>query len=96
VAARCIIASLGLVAMAEQGVQGYALRSRCDLVCQGASPLEKASSDGSIEQIELTQDDATELYAEALVQAGRWASSLRIGRSVLFRNQNSSISSKKA
>jgi CRISPR-associated protein Csb1 len=41
-AARCITASLGLVAMAEQDVQGYALRSRCDLVCQGASPLEKS------------------------------------------------------
>ena len=95
-AARCITASLGLVAMVEQDVQGYALRSRCDLVCQGASPLAKASSDGSIEQIELTQDDATELYAKALMQASRWASSLRIGRSVSFRNQNSSISSKKA
>jgi CRISPR-associated protein Csb1 len=96
VAARCIIASLGLVAMAEQDVQGYALRSRCDLVWQGASPLEKASSDGLIEQIELTQDDATELYAEALMQARKVDFVFADRRSVSFRNQNSSISSKKA
>ena len=41
VAARCIIASLGLVAMAEQDVQGYALRSRCDLVSMARHHLKK-------------------------------------------------------
>lgn len=69
VAARCLIASLGLVAVAEQEAQGYALRSRCDLVCDGLSPLEKVSSDGSVEQLELTREIASDLYADALARA---------------------------
>jgi CRISPR-associated protein Csb1 len=68
-AARCLIAALGLVALAEQDVQGFALRSRCDLVCDGPAPLEKVAFDGSVEPLMLTREAAAELYAEALAKA---------------------------
>jgi CRISPR-associated protein Csb1 len=68
-AARSLIAALGLVALAEQDVQGYALRSRCDLVCDGPAPLEKVAFDGSVEPLTLTRESAIALYAEALAKA---------------------------
>jgi len=34
-AGRTLLAALGLVALTEQDARGYAMRSRCDLVCQG-------------------------------------------------------------
>lgn len=64
-AARALIAALGLVALIEQDAQGYALRSRCDLVCDGHAPLEIVGFDGTVTTLELTRDGAVALYAEA-------------------------------
>lgn len=68
-AARSLIAALGLVALLEQDVQGYALRSRCDLVCEGAAPLERVAFDGTVKTVELTRDQAVALYQEAYAKA---------------------------
>ena len=68
-AGRALIASLGLVALLEQDMRGYALRSRCDLVCDGPTPLELVHSDGSTEPIELDRDAARSLYRAAYSEA---------------------------
>ena len=64
-AGRTLIASLGLLALAEQDARGYALRSRCDLVCDGDAPLELVHADGSTSVFELDQAGARTLYREA-------------------------------
>ena len=64
-AGRALLAALGLVALCEQDAYGYALRSRCDLVCDGAAPLEIVHADGTTETIELDRAEARELYLEA-------------------------------
>ena len=69
VAGRALIASLGLLALAEQDARGYALRSRCDLVCDGAAPLELVHADGSTAPLELDRKAARALYREAYAQA---------------------------
>ena len=66
VAARALLAALGLVALLEQDAQGYALRSRCDLVCEGVAPLELVKFDGSTETIEITLEEARALYTECV------------------------------
>jgi len=68
-AARAVIAALGLVAVMEQDALGYALRSRCDLVCEGPSPLEVVAFDGTVTTIDLARDAATSLYEEAIAAA---------------------------
>ena len=68
-AGRALIASLGLLALAEQDVRGYALRSRCDLVCDGAAPLELVHADGSTAPVDLGRAGARALYREAYAQA---------------------------
>jgi CRISPR-associated protein Csb1 len=68
-AARALIAALGLVALTEQDAQGYALRSRCDLVCEGQAPLELVAFDGTTTSFDLTRDEAVALYAQALARA---------------------------
>jgi CRISPR-associated protein Csb1 len=68
-AARALLAALGLVALSEQDAQGYALRSRCDLVCDGPSPLEVVAFDGAVAPIDLTRDAAVALCAEAVAAA---------------------------
>lgn len=68
-AARALIAALGLVALAEQDLQGYALRSRCDLVCEGPAPLELVAFDGKTTPFYLTRDEAVGLYAQAVARA---------------------------
>src|SRR5437773_1203601 len=45
-AARTLLAALALLAITEQDARGYALRSRCDLVCEGRAPLELVHPDG--------------------------------------------------
>ena len=61
-AGRTLLALLGLVALSEQDAQGYALRSRCDLVCDGAAaPMEVVCADGTTETLAV---DAAELRAE--------------------------------
>jgi len=69
IAARSLLAALGLVALLEQDAQGYSLRSRCDLVCEGMAPLELVAFDGTAAAIELDLAQARELYQEATKQA---------------------------
>lgn len=64
-AGRSLLAALGLVALAEQDTWGYALRSRCDLVCDGAAPLELVHPDGSTETIVIDRKQARTLYETA-------------------------------
>jgi CRISPR-associated protein Csb1 len=68
--ARAYLAALGLLALAEQDARGYALRSRCDLVCDGAaSPLEIVHPDGTGARLSLDRAALRKLYAEALTAA---------------------------
>jgi len=67
-AGRALVSSLGLLAIAEQDHRGYALRSRCDLVCEGGAPLELVSSDGSTKEIEFDLPSVRKLYQEAYAQ----------------------------
>ena len=64
-AGRALLAALGLVALCEQDAYGYALRSRCDLVCDGAAPLEVVHADGTTDTIELDRAESRELYLES-------------------------------
>jgi CRISPR-associated protein Csb1 len=68
-AGRNLLASLGLLAMAEQDARGYALRSRCDLVCEEKAPLEIVHPDGKTTGIDLDTEQARALYAEAVQAA---------------------------
>ena len=64
-AGRALLAALGLVALTEQDAKGYALRSRCDLVCDGAAGLELVHADGSTEPVEVDRPAAQELLSSA-------------------------------
>ena len=68
-AGRALVASLGLLAVAEQDTLGYALRSRCDLVCDGAAPLELVNWDGSTSTVDFDCVSARALYQEAYRRA---------------------------
>jgi CRISPR-associated protein Csb1 len=68
-AGRALLAALGLVALTEQDARGYALRSRCDLVCDGRAPLELVHADGGLETAEVDREAARRLYAEACAAA---------------------------
>lgn len=68
-AARALIASLGLVALIEQDAQGYALRSRCDLVCEGSASLEIVGFDGTVTTFDLTRGEASVLCSDAVAAA---------------------------
>ena len=57
-AGRSLLAALGLVALTEQDTRGYALRSRCDLVCD-RSPEEDKHSDEACDE-DQAQDQASE------------------------------------
>lgn len=70
-AARAYLAALGLVALAEADRQGYALRSRCDLVCDGAAPLELVAFDGTTTHIDLDASAAVRLHEEAFKAAAK-------------------------
>ena len=69
VAGRTLIASLGLLAMAEQDTRGYALRSRCDLVCEGDASLELVRWDGQTAMVGVDLDLARQLYRQAYQKA---------------------------
>jgi CRISPR-associated protein Csb1 len=72
-AGRSLLAALGLLALAEQDSRGYALRSRCDLVCDGQAPLELVHPDGTTEAVTLDRNAARALYTAAFnaaVKAG--------------------------
>lgn len=68
-AGRALLAALGLVALCEQDAAGYALRSRCDLVCDGDAPMEVVHADGTTETVELDRAEARALYLEAYRRA---------------------------
>ena len=68
-AGRAVLAALGLVALVEQDARGYALRSRCDLVCEGLAPFQVVKSDGSTEEFKLERDTAIRLLNEAITAA---------------------------
>jgi CRISPR-associated protein Csb1 len=68
-AGRALLAALGLVAIAEQDAQGYALRSRCDLVCEGKAPLEVVHADGTTVDIVLDAAEARDLYRATFAAA---------------------------
>lgn len=68
-AARTLLAALGIVSLVEQDASGYALRSRCDLVCEGKAPFELVHQDGTANAIDLDRAAAHKLYAEALAAA---------------------------
>ena len=57
------------MALAEQDMRGYSLRSRCDLVCEGAAPLELVHVDGSTAPVELGRTAARVLYRNAYAHA---------------------------
>lgn len=67
--ARAFLAALGIIALTEQDARGYALRSRCDLVCDGPGPFELVHPDGSTEALAVDRDSARALYAAALAAA---------------------------
>jgi CRISPR-associated protein Csb1 len=64
-----MLAALGLTALVEQDARGYALRSRCDLVCDGRAPLELLHADGRTEELPLDREAARRLYADAYAAA---------------------------
>jgi len=68
-AGRTLLAALALVALAEQDVAGYALRSRCDLVCDGRAPFEIVRPDGSIEETSIDVAAAVTLFNDAVAAA---------------------------
>jgi CRISPR-associated protein Csb1 len=67
--ARTVLAALGLVALCEQDRQGYALRSRCDLVPEGPAPFELVKADGSVESFDIDASGAARLLEEAVAAA---------------------------
>jgi CRISPR-associated protein Csb1 len=66
---RALLAALGLVALTEQDARGYALRSRCDLVCEGRAPLELVHADGTVDRLEIDCSAARQIYANAFQEA---------------------------
>jgi CRISPR-associated protein Csb1 len=68
-AGRTMLAALGLTALVEQDARGYALRSRCDLVCDGRAPLELVHADGRTEEFALDRETARRLYADSYAAA---------------------------
>jgi CRISPR-associated protein Csb1 len=68
-AGRALLAALGLLALTEQDARGYALRSRCDLVCDGRAPLELVHADGRVDPVEIDAAAARRLYRDACAAA---------------------------
>ena len=68
-AARDLLLLIGLIALSEQDKQGYALRSRCDLVCDDSAPVELVHPDGSTTTIDLAPDDLRQRYDSAFERA---------------------------
>ena len=68
-AGRAFLATLGLLALAEQDVRGYALRSRCDLVCEGRATLDLVHPDGATEAIAVDRAATRKLYNDAFKAA---------------------------
>ena len=67
--AREMLALLALIALAGQDAQGYALRSRCDLVADGAAPMECVHADGTTDSVPLDPEALRERYDDAYERA---------------------------
>lgn len=67
--AREMLLLIALIALAEQDRQGYALRSRCDLVCDGPAPMELVHADGSTTGFEISLEELRERYDAAYDRA---------------------------
>lgn len=65
-AGRVVLAALALVALTQQDSAGYALRSRCDLVCQGREPFEIVQPDGSAQTFDIDPAKAIEIFKESI------------------------------
>lgn len=68
-AGRAVLAATALMALTEQDRAGYALRSRCDLVCETRAPFELIAADGSTEAVHIGSDQALKLLQEAVTAA---------------------------
>jgi CRISPR-associated protein Csb1 len=68
-AGRAVLAALALVALTARDRAGYALRSRCDLVCDGKMPFQIVHSDGSTDDVEIEADHAAALFKDAVTEA---------------------------
>ena len=68
-AGRCLLASLGVLALVLQQHAGYDFRSRCSLVPEDPGSLELVNANGSVDSLELSVEDARALYAQALEAA---------------------------
>jgi CRISPR-associated protein Csb1 len=68
-AGRALLAAIGLLAVAEQDARGYALRSRCDLVCDGRAPFELIHADGGVDWTQVDRDTARMTYVASLETA---------------------------
>lgn len=68
-AGRTVLAALALIALLQQDVIGYALRSRCDLVREGAAPFEIIWSDGASEKLHISLEQAITVFEEAVEKA---------------------------
>lgn len=66
---RAVLAALALVALTSQDKTGYALRSRCDLICEGQASFEVVRSNGSVEKVDIDDDGAIALFNEAVSKA---------------------------
>jgi CRISPR-associated protein Csb1 len=64
-----VLAALALIAFAEQDRAGYALRSRCDLVCDGKSPFKVVHPDGSTDDLEFDLETAVDVFKESVAKA---------------------------
>ena len=63
--ARAYLGALGLLAVTEQDVRGYALRSRCDLVPEQDDAFECVHADGTTTPLEFDPPTVRDLYKEA-------------------------------
>lgn len=68
-AAREVLTALALVALTAAREHGYALRSRCDLVCEGWADFEAIAHDGSVRTFSLTSQAAIAEYEAAIAKA---------------------------
>ncbi|MXY52168.1 MAG: type I-U CRISPR-associated protein Cas7 [Gammaproteobacteria bacterium] len=67
--AREMLALLALIALAGQDAQGYALRSRCDLVPEAVAPMECVHVDGTTDPVPLDPGALRERYDDAYERA---------------------------
>jgi len=86
-AARAYLAALGLLALVETDSQGYALRSRCDLVCDGPAPIELILFDGKALPVELDLEAARSVHAAAY-EAARAAGFNLASTPIMLRPQD--------